>query len=176
MPTGTQHGSRRLGTVIASMLALMLATTLAGCSSGSGPATVPSPSAASGLLGLGAPLGIWQQRHSAGYADVLTDAQGRVESYVLTMSDRTLAKAVTRVRADLPPDATSGPPQLVEGIEGTKCVLVDFTSPTLGRALGGRRGAEVLAVFQTQAAITLDQRRISHAVVISGNEQRPRQC
>lgn len=142
-------------------ISLLVVLVLAGCAS--------SPD----LRGLGASATAWRAHHGADYIDVLTDPQGRVAGYVVTMTPRSLASAVELVRADLPADAKAGPAELVEGIEGTKCEIVDFSSAKLRSMLGSDT---VTAVFQTSAAITMDTTQISHAVVASAVEGLPRQC
>ncbi len=126
--------------------------------------------------GLGAPPGAFHAHHDARYSDVLTGDRGTVDGYILSVPAQPLAAVEALVKRDLPGDAAIGPARRVVGIEGTTCDIVHFSSAALGKLLGGKRGTDVMAVFQTQAAVTLDTARISHAVVISGNENRPEQC
>jgi hypothetical protein len=130
-------------------------------------------SSAPALTGIGASGAGWRAHHGTGYDDVLTDPNGHVDGYVVTMSPRSLAAAEALVRADLPADATAGTAQPSVGVEGTKCEIVAYSSPTLRRILGD---ADVTAVFQTAAAITMDTSQISHAVVSSAVTGLPRQC
>jgi hypothetical protein len=143
-------------------LALLIVVLVVGCSS-----------AAPALTGIGASRDQWHKHHGAGYADVLTDSKGHVDGYVLTMTPRSLAAAEAVVRADLPADTTAGTARLTVGIEGTKCEIVGYSSPTLRHVLGS---AAVTAVFQTAAAITMDTSRITHAVVSSAITGLPQQC
>lgn len=135
---------------------------LAACSS-------PPPT----LIGLGATVQDWRAHHGIEYTDVLTSADGRVTSFTLDMTPRSLAAAETLARRELPSDATMGATVQSEGVEGTKCEIVDYTSPTLRTALGS---ADVMAVFSTAAAVTLDPTQIDHMVVVSAAEHYPRAC
>jgi len=107
---------------------------------------------------------------------VVTDPAGRVQGYLLVVTPRPLADAQALVRGDLPSDAVAGAPEVGHGVEGTVCQIVDFTSPTLGRVLGGPHGDRVVAAFQTDAAIVMDTTAITHIVVASANEGLPRGC
>jgi hypothetical protein len=130
----------------------------------------------SAVTGLGATESVWRAHHDTTYSSVLFDPAGRVEVYVVTMSARPLAQAVALVTQDLPADAKASAPSLVEGIEGTMCEIVEFTSPTLSDVLGGEHGGDVMAVFAAESAVDMDTTAIARAVVVSGNEQWPRQC
>jgi hypothetical protein len=140
---------------------------LAGCG-GSGTPDPPT--------GLGATRDAWAAHHGAGYSSVLTDAAGHVEGYLLTMGARSLDQAEALVRRDLPADATTSTARLTSSTESARCEIVEFTSPTLGRLLGGGHGDQVMAAFQSENATILDTARITRAVVVSGNEGLPRQC
>lgn len=184
-------------------VAIMLLTLTACAHSGS--STRSNPPAA-GVTGLGAPLAAWTNHHGseqktpeqqtseqqtpeqqtpeqqtpeqAGvvYSSVLTDPAGRVDGYVVTMTARSLSQAEALVRQDLPADATASAPSAVEGIEGTKCEIVDFMSPTLHRLFGAEHGDAVMAVFQAENAIAMDTDRITRAVVVFPGPLFPRQC
>jgi hypothetical protein len=147
---------RRLGIVIATLA-------LAACSAATPTAT-----------GLGAARADWTSHHTGGgYTDVLADANDRVAGFTVTMSPRTLADAEALVRRDLPADTTSSAASAAEGVEGTKCLIVDFTSSTLQKSLGSDRA---MVVFSTAAAVMMDTTKIDHAVVVSASENYPRAC
>jgi hypothetical protein len=153
-----------------------VAVALGGCASRpAGTAGSPAPSP-SGPSGLGAARTVWDAHHGAGYSSVVTDSSGRVQGYLLVVTPRRLDDAERLVLADLPPDAVAGAPQTGHGVEGTVCEIVEFTSPTLGRVLGGPHGDRVTAAFQTDAAIVMDPTRITHIVVASANEGLPSAC
>ena len=128
------------------------------------------------LTGLGATKAVWDAHHTSGHATVITDHAGRVDGFLLVLPVGTLVAAEARVRQELPSDATAGPAVLMVGIEGTKCEIVDFTSPTLRRALGGDHGDRVMAVFETDAATVMDTNLITQASVVSANANFPRRC
>jgi hypothetical protein len=151
----------------AGLIALTVAAGLAGCASAGGPAR---------LTGLGATIAGWNAHHGSAYSAVLTDPGGHVQSYIQDFDARTLASALAQVKADLPADANASEPQLVVGIEGTTCEIVDFTSATLRRVLGGAHGGMVTAAFSSANVLVMDTDRIVRVVVVSGNENLPRQC
>jgi hypothetical protein len=128
------------------------------------------------LTGFGASRAVFTAHRGPEYSSIVTDAAGRVQSYILTTPPRTLAQAQAAVKRDLPADATASPPQAVVGIEQTKCEIVEFTSPTLQRVFGGDHGGQVMAVFEAENAIVMDTERIVSATVVSGVENLPRQC
>ncbi len=128
------------------------------------------------LTGLGATKTTWDAHHASGQATVITDHAGRVDGFLLVLPAGTLTAAEARVRRELPADATAGPPALLVGIEGTRCEIVDFVSPTLRRALGGDHGDRVMAVFETDAATVMDTNLITQASVVSANAGFPRRC
>ncbi len=123
--------------------------------------------------GLGAAKADWSAHHADGYTDVLVDEHDRVTGFNVTMSPRSLADAEALIRRELPADATAGPAVLAVGVEGTKCEIVDFTSPALGKTLGSD---QVMAVFSTAAAVVMDTTKITHVVVVSGVEHYPHEC
>ena len=134
----------RSRTCATALVAAALSTALVapGCASPSGRAhRAPSATGSTPYVtGLGSTLAVWNAHHSAAGATVLTDPRGRVDGYVLFVPPEPLAEAIARVRADLPPDATAGAPEPAEGVEGTKCAIVEFRSETLGRMLGNDGG------------------------------------
>ena len=175
----------RSRTCSTALVAAALSTALVapGCASPSGRAhRAPSATGSTPYVtGLGSTLAVWNAHHSAAGATVLTDPRGRVDGYVLFVPPEPLADAIARVRADLPPDATAGAPEPAEGVEGTKCEIVEFRSETLGRLLGNDGDGngdsdKVMAVFETAAATTMDTASIAQITVVSGHAQLPRRC
>jgi len=166
---------------MARLLLILLLLVPAACTSSpartAAPAASPqAPPASTSALstpesGLGAPARGWPP--PAGVSTVLTDPHGRVDAFIVTMTPRTLAEAIALVSGYLPADATAGRPRPVEGIEATRCLIVEFTSPTLGARLGDTRA---MAVFQTAAAVVMDTRKITHAVVASPVSGLPEAC
>ena len=128
------------------------------------------------VTGLGATRAAWEAHHRSGYATVITDRDGRVDGFLLVMPAGSLTAAVAAVRQELPPDATAGTPVITVGVEGTKCEIVDFDSPTLRHILGGAHGDQVMAVFETDAATVMDANLITQASVVSANAGFPRRC
>jgi hypothetical protein len=162
---GTCHRSDiavMMGVVMRRFAVIATVTLLAACAS-----TPPK------ATGLGATAAAWHAHHGAAYSNVLTNEDGRVSGYSMTMSPRSLVDAEALVRRDLPVDATAGAPVLTVGDEATKCEIVEFTAPSLAGPLGNDR---VMAVFSTSAAVTMDTNAIDHAVVVSGAEHYPRAC
>ena len=174
--------SRTCGTALVAA-AMSTALVASGCASPSGRAhRAPSATGSTPYVtGLGSTLAVWNAHHSAAGATVLTDQRGRVDGYVLFVPPEPLADAIARVRADLPPDATAGAPEPAEGVEGTKCEIVEFRSEALGRLLGNDGDGSgdsdtVMAVFETAAATTMDTASIAQITVVSGHAQLPRRC
>jgi hypothetical protein len=164
----------------------MVALTIRGCAGIAVVAVLLVGCSKPDVTGLGAPKSSWGAHHSAqpatgaqpppGYSSVVTDHAGRVEGYQLTVTPRPLAEVQRLVRADLPADARASAARGMVGVEGTMCEIVDFTSPALGRILGGPLGSDVMVVFQAEDPNKMDLNRIVTAVVVSGNEALPHQC
>lgn len=145
--------------MIRASIAALLLVVLAGCSS-----TPAGPDQGLGSHDWKAPSGV---------SDVLTDKSGHVTSYEVTMPPQSLASALALVLRQLPSNTAAAAPQLVVGDEATKCEIVDLTSPTLGRTLGS---PHAMAIFQTDAAVTMDTNAITHALVASSVSGLPRAC
>jgi len=163
--------------VAATFLGLVAIFAATGCGNGS-PRTVdttPLPRGNSpALTGLGATASVWHSTHAPGYAALVTDSRQRVTGYVATISPRRLADAETLVLNDLPADSRASTPRLVVGDEATKCEVVVFTSATLARVLGAN--GTVVALFQTDAATSMDTTKISHVTVVYGDQADPYRC
>jgi len=160
------------------LLAVAATFAAAGCDAASSRGVDATPVArgesAPAFTGLGTSASVWRTAHAPGYATLITDGRQRVTGYVATISPRRLTDAEALVRNDLPADATASAPRLVVGDEATKCEIVVFTSTTLARVLGD--GDTVVALFQTDAATSMDTTRISHITVTYGDQTNPYRC